>query len=162
MRQQLLSQSIPLVCLGKLRLRVKAGVRWDGLTGSQEGIAAPYPVFRKLGSGVAGFRQDHSQWEPLWKVCICLGFPFSNPTPPCPQATVLCDLLLLHILPKRHYYKQKKFKYAEDMGPGEVSDLQLLEQVPSATQSLTVCWRAGCCRAVLPGPDLLPHIAYTG
>lgn len=34
-------------------------------------------------------------------------------------ATVLCDLLLLHILPKRHYYKQKKFKYAEDMGPGE-------------------------------------------
>ncbi|GAB5580621.1 P2X purinoceptor 1 isoform X2 [Prionailurus iriomotensis] len=33
-------------------------------------------------------------------------------------ATVLCDLLLLHILPKRHYYKQKKFKYAEDMGPG--------------------------------------------
>lgn len=39
--------------------------------------------------------------------------------PPCPQATVLCDLLLLHILPKRHYYKQKKFKYAEDMGPGE-------------------------------------------
>ncbi|ELV11185.1 P2X purinoceptor 1 [Tupaia chinensis] len=34
-------------------------------------------------------------------------------------ATVLCDLLLLHILPKRHYYKQKKFKYAEDMGPEE-------------------------------------------
>ncbi|XP_028937586.1 P2X purinoceptor 1 [Ornithorhynchus anatinus] len=33
-------------------------------------------------------------------------------------ATVLCDLLLLHILPKRHYYKQKKFKYAEEVGPG--------------------------------------------
>lgn len=41
---------------------------------------------------------------------------------PCPQATVLCDLLLLHILPKRHYYKQKKFKYAEDMGSGAVRD----------------------------------------
>ena len=40
----------------------------------------------------------------------------------CPQATVLCDLLLLHILPKRHYYKQKKFKYAEDMGPGAVRE----------------------------------------
>lgn len=39
-----------------------------------------------------------------------------------PQATVLCDLLLLHILPKRHYYKQKKFKYAEDMGPEAVRD----------------------------------------
>lgn len=42
---------------------------------------------------------------------------------PCPQATVLCDLLLLHILPKRHYYKQKKFKYAEQMGPGAVREL---------------------------------------
>lgn len=40
----------------------------------------------------------------------------------CPQATVLCDLLLLHILPRRHYYKQKKFKYAEDMGPGPVRE----------------------------------------
>lgn len=44
-------------------------------------------------------------------------------------ATVLCDLLLLHILPKRHYYKQKKFKYAEDMGPGEG------ERDPAATSS---------------------------
>lgn len=43
--------------------------------------------------------------------------------PSFPQATVLCDLLLLHILPKRHYYKQKKFKYAEDMGPEEVREL---------------------------------------
>lgn len=45
------------------------------------------------------------------------------------KATVLCDLLLLHILPKRHYYKQKKFKYAEDMGPGEG------ERDPAATSS---------------------------
>lgn len=42
---------------------------------------------------------------------------------PRPQATVLCDLLLLHILPKRHYYKQKKFKYAEDVGQGAVREL---------------------------------------
>lgn len=87
--------------------------------------------------------------------------------PPCPQATVLCDLLLLHILPKRHYYKQKKFKYAEDMGPGEVSELQRLEQVPPKTSSLYKCWqalycRAWCSRAVLLGPDLHFHIAYTG
>ncbi|XP_060243322.1 P2X purinoceptor 1 isoform X2 [Meriones unguiculatus] len=47
-------------------------------------------------------------------------------------ATVLCDLLLLHILPKRHYYKQKKFKYAEDMGPGE------REHDPAATSSTLV------------------------
>uniref|UniRef100_A0A8C5ZZW8 P2X purinoceptor n=2 Tax=Marmota TaxID=9992 RepID=A0A8C5ZZW8_MARMA len=44
-------------------------------------------------------------------------------------ATVLCDLLLLHILPKRHYYKQKKFKYAEDMGP------KAGEHDPAATSS---------------------------
>uniref|UniRef100_A0A8D0ULZ5 P2X purinoceptor n=1 Tax=Sus scrofa TaxID=9823 RepID=A0A8D0ULZ5_PIG len=47
-------------------------------------------------------------------------------------ATVLCDLLLLHILPRRHYYKQKKFKYAEDMGPGPG------EHDPAATSSTLV------------------------
>lgn len=31
--------------------------------------------------------------------------------------------MLLHILPKRHYYKQKKFKYAEDMRPEAVREL---------------------------------------
>lgn len=49
--------------------------------------------------------------------------PMLHLCPSLAQATVLCDLLLLHILPKRHYYKQKKFKYAEDMGPGAVREL---------------------------------------
>lgn len=31
----------------------------------------------------------------------------------CFKASVLCDLLLLHFLQGRDYYKQKKFKYAE-------------------------------------------------
>ena len=61
-----------------------------------------------------------------------------------PQATVLCDLLLLHILPKRHYYKQKKFKYAEDMGPGAVRELPHL-----APQRLQACMS-------VPGTHLLP------
>ena len=52
-----------------------------------------------------------------------VGIPRLQPPPSCPQATVLCDLLLLHILPKRHYYKQKKFKYAEDMGPEAVGEV---------------------------------------
>lgn len=81
---------------------------------------------------MAGFGQDHMEGLYLPQI------PHSPSLSPCPQATVLCDLLLLHILPKRHYYKQKKFKYAEDMGPGEVSEPQLLEQVPSKTSSLCV------------------------
>lgn len=66
--------------------------------------------------------------------------PFTCP----PQATVLCDLLLLHILPKRHYYKQKKFKYAEDMGPGPVRELP-----QSALRRLQA-------RTSVPGNQLLP------
>lgn len=53
--------AFPRMYLGKLRLGVKAGERSDGLTGSQEGLVAPYPVFRKLGSRVAGSRQDRRQ-----------------------------------------------------------------------------------------------------
>lgn len=67
---------------------------------------------------------------------------------PCPQATVLCDLLLLHILPKRHYYKQKKFKYAEQMGPGAVREL--LEFTAFRGLGPTcLCWGASCS----PGAD---------
>lgn len=72
--------------------------------------------------------------------------PVPTPRFPCaaPQATVLCDLLLLHILPRRHYYKQKKFKYAEDMGPGRVRELpEPALQRPQACVSV-------------PGNQLLP------
>lgn len=70
-------------------------------------------------------------------------FPHSpHLPPPCPQATVLCDLLLLHILPKRHYYKQKKFKYAEDMGPGAVRDC--LSRPFRGLRPMCLCWGASC------------------
>ena len=75
--------------------------------------------------------------------CHCPQTPVLSP-PPAPQATVLCDLLLLHILPKRHYYKQKKFKYAEDMGPGPVRELP-----QSALQRLEACMS-------VPGNQLFP------
>lgn len=70
--------------------------------------------------------------------------PLCSVLHPPPQATVLCDLLLLHILPKRHYYKQKKFKYAEDMGSGAVRELPR-----SAPQRLQA-------RMSVPGTQLLP------
>ncbi|XP_067864031.1 P2X purinoceptor 1 isoform X2 [Heptranchias perlo] len=42
------------------------------------------------------------------------------------KATVVCDLVLLHVLPKRNYYKRKKFKNAEKetipSTPAEVSE----------------------------------------
>ncbi|XP_063485787.1 P2X purinoceptor 1 isoform X1 [Symphalangus syndactylus] len=65
------------------------GIRFDILVDGKAGKFDIIPTMTTVGSGIGIFG----------------------------VATVLCDLLLLHILPKRHYYKQKKFKYAEDMGP---------------------------------------------
>ncbi|XP_006218910.1 P2X purinoceptor 1 [Vicugna pacos] len=66
------------------------GIRFDILVDGKAGKFDIIPTMTTIGSGIGIFG----------------------------VATVLCDLLLLHILPKRHYYKQKKFKYAEDGGPG--------------------------------------------
>ncbi|KAF5911734.1 hypothetical protein HPG69_015712 [Diceros bicornis minor] len=66
------------------------GIRFDILVDGKAGKFDIIPTMTTIGSGIGIFG----------------------------VATVLCDLLLLHILPKRHYYKQKKFKYAEDMGSG--------------------------------------------
>ncbi|XP_072475065.1 P2X purinoceptor 1 isoform X2 [Notamacropus eugenii] len=67
------------------------GIRFDILVDGQAGKFDIIPTMTTIGSGIGIFG----------------------------VATVLCDLLLLHILPKRHYYQQKKFKYAEaDMGQG--------------------------------------------
>ncbi|ERE68806.1 sarcoplasmic/endoplasmic reticulum calcium ATPase 2-like protein [Cricetulus griseus] len=77
------------------------GIRFDILVDGKAGKFDIIPTMTTIGSGIGIFG----------------------------VATVLCDLLLLHILPKRHYYKQKKFKYAEDMGPGEG------EHDPAATNS---------------------------
>nr|XP_020031761.1 P2X purinoceptor 1 isoform X2 [Castor canadensis] len=77
------------------------GIRFDILVNGKAGKFDIIPTMTTIGSGIGIFG----------------------------VATVLCDLLLLHILPKRHYYKQKKFKYAEDMRPGEG------EHDPAATSS---------------------------
>uniref|UniRef100_F6S8X7 P2X purinoceptor n=1 Tax=Equus caballus TaxID=9796 RepID=F6S8X7_HORSE len=66
------------------------GIRFDILVDGKAGKFDIIPTMTTIGSGIGIFG----------------------------VATVLCDLLLLHILPKRHYYKQKKFKYAEDVGQG--------------------------------------------
>ncbi|XP_045149270.1 P2X purinoceptor 1 [Echinops telfairi] len=67
------------------------GIRFDILVKGKAGKFDIIPTMTTIGSGIGIFG----------------------------VATVLCDLLLLHILPKRHYYKQKKFKHAEDMRSGE-------------------------------------------
>ncbi|XP_027481351.1 P2X purinoceptor 1 isoform X1 [Zalophus californianus] len=77
------------------------GIRFDILVDGKAGKFDIIPTMTTIGSGIGIFG----------------------------VATVLCDLLLLHILPKRHYYKQKKFKYAERMGPGAG------ERDPAATSS---------------------------
>uniref|UniRef100_A0A8C2W600 P2X purinoceptor n=1 Tax=Chinchilla lanigera TaxID=34839 RepID=A0A8C2W600_CHILA len=77
------------------------GIRFDILVDGKAGKFDIIPTMTTIGSGIGIFG----------------------------VATVLCDLLLLHILPKRHYYKQKKFKYAEDMGPG------VEERDPATTSS---------------------------
>ncbi|KAM9031522.1 P2X purinoceptor 1 isoform 1-T1 [Sarcophilus harrisii] len=67
------------------------GIRFDILVDGQAGKFDIIPTMTTIGSGIGIFG----------------------------VATVLCDLLLLHILPKRHYYQQKKYKYAEaDRGQG--------------------------------------------
>lgn len=80
------------------------GIRFDILVDGKAGKFDIIPTMTTIGSGIGIFG----------------------------VATVLCDLLLLHILPKRHYYKQKKFKYAEDMGPGAG------QRDPAATSSTLV------------------------
>lgn len=82
------------------------GIRFDILVAGKAGKFDIIPTMTTIGSGIGIFG----------------------------VATVLCDLLLLHILPRRHYYKQKKFKYAEDMGPGPGPG----EHDPAATSSTLV------------------------
>uniref|UniRef100_A0A8C5PV93 P2X purinoceptor n=1 Tax=Leptobrachium leishanense TaxID=445787 RepID=A0A8C5PV93_9ANUR len=43
-------------------------------------------------------------------------------------ATVVCDLMLLHVLPKRNYYKEKKFKHAKN---DQKKTLSKEEPIPS-------------------------------
>lgn len=64
-------------------------------------------------------------------------------------------MLLLYILPKRHYYKQKKFKYAEDMGPEAVRDVQ--SQALQGPQPLSLRWGVSCS----PEADICPPNAHT-
>ncbi|KAJ6655723.1 hypothetical protein lerEdw1_004776 [Lerista edwardsae] len=61
------------------------GIRFDILVDGKAGKFDIIPTMTTIGSGIGIFG----------------------------VASVLCDLLLLYFLPKRNYYKQKKFKYAE-------------------------------------------------
>ncbi|XP_056663831.1 P2X purinoceptor 1 [Monodelphis domestica] len=73
------------------------GIRLDVLVNGRAGKFDIIPTMTTIGSGIGIFG----------------------------VATVLCDLLLLHILPKRHYYQQKKFKYAEEAagrGPARTNE----------------------------------------
>ncbi|XP_045055098.2 P2X purinoceptor 1 isoform X2 [Desmodus rotundus] len=107
------------------------GIRFDILVDGKAGKFDIIPTMTTIGSGIGIFgvvwREQDSAGAPH-----SVGIPRLQPPPSCPQATVLCDLLLLHILPKRHYYKQKKFKYAEDMGP------EAGERDPAATSSTLI------------------------
>ncbi|XP_043938842.1 P2X purinoceptor 1 isoform X2 [Protopterus annectens] len=52
-------------------------------------------------------------------------------------ATVVCDLLLLHILPRRKYYKLRKFKHAEEeMNEQMTSSEDNLEEKQSTIQNV--------------------------
>ncbi|XP_056412375.1 P2X purinoceptor 1 isoform X2 [Hyla sarda] len=61
------------------------GIRFDILVNGEGGKFDIIPTMTTIGSGIGIFG----------------------------VATVVCDLMLLHVLPKRNYYKEKKFKYAK-------------------------------------------------
>ncbi|XP_031752843.1 P2X purinoceptor 1 isoform X1 [Xenopus tropicalis] len=61
------------------------GIRFDILVNGQGGKFDIIPTMTTIGSGIGIFG----------------------------VATVVCDLMLLHVLPKRNYYKEKKFKQAK-------------------------------------------------
>ncbi|XP_018408872.1 PREDICTED: P2X purinoceptor 1 [Nanorana parkeri] len=62
------------------------GIRFDILVNGEGGKFNIIPTMTTIGSGIGIFG----------------------------VATVVCDLMLLHVLPKRNYYKEKKFKYAKN------------------------------------------------
>lgn len=61
------------------------GIRFDILVNGEGGKFDIIPTMTTIGSGIGIFG----------------------------VATVVCDLMLLHVLPKRNYYKEKKFKHAK-------------------------------------------------
>uniref|UniRef100_A0A8D0GNT4 P2X purinoceptor n=1 Tax=Sphenodon punctatus TaxID=8508 RepID=A0A8D0GNT4_SPHPU len=74
------------------------GIRFDILVNGKAGKFDIIPTMTTIGSGIGIFG----------------------------VASVLCDLLLLHFLPKRDYYKQKKFKYIEQQTLQSVSNERFL------------------------------------
>uniref|UniRef100_A0A452GU78 P2X purinoceptor n=1 Tax=Gopherus agassizii TaxID=38772 RepID=A0A452GU78_9SAUR len=80
------------------------GIRFDILVNGKAGKFNIIPTMTTIGSGIGIFG----------------------------VASVVCDLLLLHFLPRRDYYKQRKFKYAEMRTP--VSEKE--EASPSSMSNL--------------------------
>ncbi|KAM7139926.1 P2X purinoceptor 1 isoform 3-T3 [Macrochelys suwanniensis] len=80
------------------------GIRFDILVNGKAGKFDIIPTMTTIGSGIGIFG----------------------------VASIVCDLLLLHFLPRRDYYKQRKFKYAEMKTP--VSEKE--EAAPSSMCNL--------------------------
>ncbi|KAH1178910.1 hypothetical protein KIL84_000241 [Mauremys mutica] len=80
------------------------GIRFDILVNGKAGKFDIIPTMTTIGSGIGIFG----------------------------VASIVCDLLLLHFLPRRDYYKQRKFKYAEMRTP--VSEKE--EASPSSMSNL--------------------------
>uniref|UniRef100_A0A8C3S0D2 P2X purinoceptor n=1 Tax=Chelydra serpentina TaxID=8475 RepID=A0A8C3S0D2_CHESE len=74
------------------------GIRFDILVNGKAGKFDIIPTMTTIGSGIGIFG----------------------------VASIVCDLLLLHFLPRRDYYKQRKFKYAEMKTPVSVSNNSFL------------------------------------
>nr|XP_025033766.1 P2X purinoceptor 1 isoform X3 [Pelodiscus sinensis] len=80
------------------------GIRFDILVNGKAGKFDIIPTMTTIGSGIGIFG----------------------------VASVVCDLVLLHFLPKRDYYKQRKFKYAEMKPSGPEKE----DAAPSSTYNL--------------------------
>ncbi|XP_069470814.1 P2X purinoceptor 1 isoform X2 [Ambystoma mexicanum] len=73
------------------------GIRFDIMVSGKAGKFDIIPTMTTIGSGIGIFG----------------------------VATVVCDLMLLHILPKRNYYKQKKFKFTQQETSPSKEDSEL-------------------------------------
>ncbi|KAM8977115.1 P2X purinoceptor 1 [Pelodytes ibericus] len=79
------------------------GIRFDILVNGQGGEFDIIPTMTTIGSGIGIFG----------------------------VATVVCDLMLLHVLPKRNYYKEKKFKHTKN---DQKKTVNKDEALPTANQ----------------------------
>ncbi|XP_063313501.1 P2X purinoceptor 1 isoform X1 [Pelobates fuscus] len=85
------------------------GIRFDVLVNGEGGKFDIIPTMTTIGSGIGIFG----------------------------VATVVCDLMLLHVLPKRNYYKEKKFKHAKNYQKKTINIDETLPQNNSSPEDNT-------------------------